>query len=167
METQNEKPKNEKPKNEKPISTLSFIIKGKWQKGQEVITITQKPEGGRFRSVGHGYLDVDGENKLILHAQDAKGNELFPPTRNDFEFRKEAMAREQELIQRFETLEQEKNPVHQNAQSEKQPEQVQQPANTPEQPKQSVKQKNNSRKNQLSEIRNEKDADEKEQTISR
>ncbi|MEO5644468.1 MAG: hypothetical protein ABIS12_14195 [Bacteroidia bacterium] len=157
----------EKPKNEKPVSRLYIVEQGTWKNGQEVLTFYYKNEQGKPKAIAHSFVYYDKEGQTF-RTQDAKGNEIFPPCANRYDLKKYALDNEQDLIQKFEkTQGQEKTPLQQNAQTPKQPEQVQQPVNNPEQPKRSARQKNNSRKNELGEIRNEKDGSEKEQSISR
>lgn len=89
-------------KNEKPVSEIFLIEKGTWRKGQEVITVTYRPKGGKHIPLGHVYLDYDAENKMLLRSQDSKGNELFPPCSNRYELKKLFLDNEQELIQGIE-----------------------------------------------------------------
>lgn len=89
---------NTQEKNEKPISRIFLIEKGTWKKGQEVITVTYRPDGGKHIPLGHIYLDYDKENKMLLRSQDSKGNEIFPPCSNRYELKKLFLDNEQELI---------------------------------------------------------------------
>ena len=93
MDTQE---KNEKAK---PVSKLFLIEKGTWKKGQEVITVAYKPDGGPHIPIGHVYLDYDAENKMLLRSKDSSGNELFPPSANRYELKKFFLDNEQQLIQ--------------------------------------------------------------------
>lgn len=140
-------------KNEKPISQFFLIEKGTWKKGQEVITVTYKPDGGRHIPVGHVYLDYDKENKMLLRSQDSNGNEIFPPCSNRYELKKLFLDNEQELIQRI----------------EKKQEQVK---TTPtaeiktEAPAESLTEKNAAKGEDLTKVRRGKDSKDKSQSIT-
>jgi hypothetical protein len=158
---------NEKPKNEKPVSRLYLVEKGTWKNDQEVITFYYNNDEGKRKAIGHVYVHYDKEGKATFGSQDAKGNDLFPPCSNRYDLKKQFLDNEQDLIQKFERkqeLGQEKNPAQQNPQAVNKPE-VQQPENTPEQKQKPARQ--NRRKNELDEIRQENEDNEKEQSVSR